>query len=445
MPQNTRSVVTNNIVFTTTYPGPARASASARRAHRARNIASDTIRIILKDIDEHDITSTGFKLFRFCFLFLLRYDFMKFRTHAMVLAGLVVCFITVSGLLTGCGDASRVSDGDRSEISILNVSYDPTRELYREFNSIFTDHWRQKTGQNVTIRQSHGGSGSQSRAVIGGLDADVVSLALAFDVDAIVEHAGLIDANWQARFPNNSVPYTSTLAFLVRKGNPKNIQNWDDLARDDVEVITPNPKTSGVARWNYLAMWGYVLRRELGEDFVSILNDPEHADRVAAAQETAQKFVATVYKRVPVLDPAARAATNTFIQRRIGDVLINWENEILLGAAELDKAGLEIVIPPVSMLAEPVVSIVDRNVDRKGTRDVAEAYLNFLYSERGQIIVAKNYYRPAVSESARETYRDRFPQIEMFTIDQVFGGWQAAAAEHFADGGTFDRIYQPTR
>ncbi len=321
---------------------------------------------------------------------------MKMKVYAVLFSCLLISIISLSGLLTGCGDSSRVSDGDRSSISILNVSYDPTRELYRDFNSAFADYWYQNTGQNVTIRQSHGGSGSQSRAVIGGLDADVVSLALAFDVDAIVEHAGLIDTNWQERFPNNSAPYVSTLAFLVRKGNPENITNWEDLVRDDVEVITPNPKTSGVARWNYLAMWGYVLRRELGEDFVSILNDPEHADRVAVAQETAQEFVATVYRRVPVLDPAARAATNTFVQRRIGDVLINWENEILLGAAELDKAGLEIVIPPVSMLAEPVVSIVDKNVDRKGTRAVAEAYLNFLYTEQGQTFVAKHFYRPAI-------------------------------------------------
>lgn len=334
-------------------------------------------------------------------------------------------------------------DAATAALSMLNVSYDPTRELYKEFNEAFAAHWKEQTGQTVTIQQSHGGSGSQSRAVIGGLDADVVSLALAYDVDAIVEHAGLIPADWQSRLPNNSAPYVSTLAFLVRKGNPKNIHDWSDLARDDVEVITPNPKTSGVARWNYLAMWGYMLRKELGPDFATVLHDPARADAVAAAQEKAREFVAGIFGHVPVLDQGARGATNTFIQRQIGDVLINWENEILLGGRELDEAGLEIVIPPVSMLAEPVVCLVDKNADRKGTRQVAEAYLNFLYSETGQDIVGKHYYRPAVSQVAREKYQAQFPAVELFNITDVFGGWKTAHAIHFADGGTFDRIYQP--
>ena len=348
----------------------------------------------------------------------------------------------------GCGNDSagdKSSGMTRPSLELLNVSYDPTRELYKNFNKEFVEHWHRQTGELLSIRQSHGGSGSQSRAVIGGLQADVVTLALAYDVDAIVEHSGLIDGDWQGRLPNRSVPYASTLAFLVRKGNPKNIHNWSDLVRDDVQVITPNPKTSGVARWNYLAMWGYSLRQELGSDFVERLRDPAQADAVAAAQQKAQEFVASIFARVPVLDQGARGATNTFIQRRMGDVLINWENEILLGAHELDAAGLEIVMPPVSMLAEPVVAVVDTNVDRRGTREIAEAYLEFLYTEIGQDIAGRHYYRPMISETAQELYRDRFPQIELFTIDDVFGGWKTASAEHFVDGGTFDRIYSPSR
>jgi sulfate transport system substrate-binding protein len=345
-----------------------------------------------------------------------------------------------------CGErpAERMTGkAGAAPVTILNVSYDPTRELYREFNSAFAAHWKERTGQAVTIEQSHGGSGSQSRAVINGLEADVVTLALAYDVDAIAEHGKLLPADWQGRLPHNNAPYTSTLAFLVRKGNPKNIRDWDDLARPGVQVITPNPKTSGVARWNYLAMWGFALERELGDDFALALKDPGRAEAVAAAQEQAREFVAAIYANVPVLDSGARAATNTFIQRRIGDVLINWENEILLGARDLDAAGLELAVPPLSILAEPVVSIVDGNVDRKGTREVAQAYLEFLYSEIGQDIAAKNYYRPTASAAAREKYQDRFPAIRLFGIDEVFGGWGPASLSHFADGGSFDRIYQP--
>ncbi len=343
----------------------------------------------------------------------------------------------------GTGPGTETNKGGPPPVTILNVSYDPTRELYREFNSAFAAHWKEKTGQAVTVEQSHGGSGSQSRAVIGGLEADVVTLALAYDVGAIVSHSGLLPADWQKRLPRNSAPYTSTLAFLVRKGNPKGIRDWDDLARPGVQVITPNPKTSGVARWNYLAMWGFALRRELGEDFIAALKDPTRAEAAAAAQEKAREFAAAVYRNVPVLDSGARGATNTFVQRRIGDVLINWENEILLGSKELDVSGLEMVVPPASILAEPVVAVVDKNVERKGTREVATAYLEYLYSEQGQDIAARNYYRPAVSKTAREKYKDRFPSISMFTIDEVFGGWGPAHETHFADGGTFDRIYQP--
>lgn len=348
----------------------------------------------------------------------------------VLLAGLII--------LGGCGGRS-----DEADHTLLNVSYDPTRELYREFNQAFAAHWLEETGERVRIQQSHGGSGSQSRAVIDGLEADVVTLALAFDVDAIAEHAGLLPVDWQGRLPNNSAPYASTLAFLVRKGNPKNIRDWDDLIRPDVEVITPNPKTSGVARWNYLAMWGSSLRRDLGENFAEVVLDPTHAEQVAAAQARAREFVEQVFRNVPVLDRGARGSTNTFIQRRLGDVLINWENEILLGGRELDHEGLEIVVPPVSMLAEPVVALVDRNVDRRGTRQAAQAYLEFLYSEAGQDIVGRHYYRPTASKAAQEKYRDQFPPVELFTIDQVFGGWRAAHAAHFADGGSFDLMYRP--
>lgn len=348
---------------------------------------------------------------------------------------LMIAAITIGLLLPGQAFAQSQT--------ILNVSYDPTREMYREFNEAFAKYWREKTGGRINIQQSHGGSGSQARAVIDGLQADVVTLALAFDIDAISEHAGLLPKDWQGTLPHNNAPYTSTLAFLVRKGNPKNIQDWSDLARSDVQVITPNPKTSGVARWNYLAMWGYALRRELGEDFISILQDPDASDRVAEAQRKAQEFVGAIYRNVPVLDRAARGATNTFIQRRIGDVLINWENEILLGANELDEAGLEIVVPPVSILAEPVVAVVDRTVDRRGTREVATAYLEYLYSPVGQDIVGKNYYRPVLPEAVAK-YRHQFPEIQMFTINDVFGGWTEANRVHFADGGKFDQIYAPS-
>ncbi len=328
-------------------------------------------------------------------------------------------------------------------VEILNVSYDPTRELYREVNQAFTQHWQEKTGQRVTVRQSHGGSGSQARAGIDGLEADVVTLALAADIDAIAEHAGLLPEHWQERLPNNSAPYTSTLALLVRKGNPKNITSWEDLIRSDVQVITPNPKTSGVARWNYLAVWGYVLRRELGENYVHILANPaEFADEIAAAQNAAREFVTKVYRNVPVLDRAARGATNTFVQRRIGDVLINWENEILLSQNELDAAGVEVVIPEISILAETVVALVDRNADRKRTREVAQAYLEFLYSDIGQDLAGRYYYRPSNPEFLAK-YLHQFPEIELFTIGDVFGGWGEANRVHFNDGGEFDRIYQP--
>ena len=348
---------------------------------------------------------------------------------AALLAPLVIC---------GCVGAGDAAAGD--DVRILNVSYDPTRELYAELNAAFARHWLEQTGGTVVIDQSHGGSGSQARGVIDGLPADVVSLALAGDVESIAG-AGLIRPDWQGRLPHNSAPFASTLAFLVRAGNPKNIRGWEDLARPGVQVVTPNPKTSGVARWNYLALWGFALKRELGPDFVAILEDPARAAEVGAAQQAAKEFVAAVFSNVPVLDAGARAAMNTFLRNGIGDVLINWENEILLGGRELAGANVETVVPPVSILAEPVVAVVDAVVDRRKTRRVAEAYLEYLYSEAGQDIAGKHYYRPLASERARAKYAAQFPELTLFTIEEVFGGWSLANAAHFADGASFDQIY----
>ncbi len=306
-------------------------------------------------------------------------------------------------------------------VVILNVSYDPTRELYQEFNAAFARHWLAKTGQKATIKQSHGGSSKQARAVIDGLEADVVTLALAYDIDAISEKTSLLPGNWQTRFPHNSAPYTSTIAFLVRKGNPKNITDWSDLVKPGVSVITPNPKTSGVARWNYLAAWGYALKQSGGDD------------------AKAKEFITQLSKNVPVLDSGARGATTTFVERGIGDVLINWENEILLGGEDLGKDRFDIVVPPISILAEPTVSLVDQVVDKRGTRTVAQAYLEYLYSEEGQEIAARHYYRPRLSSVA--TRHTKFPKLELFTLQEFFGDWQKANKIHFADGGTFDQVY----
>jgi len=308
-------------------------------------------------------------------------------------------------------------------VTLLNVSYDPTRELYQDVNTAFAAFWKGKTGQEVTVQQSHGGSGKQARAVIDGLQADVVTLGLAYDVDAI-EDRGLIAQGWASRLPGNSTPYTSTIVLLVRKGNPKQIKQWDDLARPGVSVITPNPKTSGGARWNYLAAWGYALKRWNGDE------------------AKAREFVSRVYHNVPVLDSGARGSTTTFVERGIGDVLIAWENEAILAAKELGKDKFEIVYPSVSILAEPPVAVVDKVVDKRGTRAVAQAYLEFLYSEQGQDIAGKNFYRPR-SPAAAAKYAAQFPRINFFTIDELFGGWRKAQATHFADGGVFDQLYQP--
>lgn len=325
--------------------------------------------------------------------------------------------------------------------SILNVSYDPTRELYKEFNEHFRKHWQETTGERISIRMSHGGAGKQARSVIDGLEADVVTLALAFDIDAIAEKAGLLPGDWQSRLPNGSAPYTSTIVFLVRKGNPKGIRDWDDLLKPGVEIITPNPKTSGGARWNYLAAWGYVLQRELGD--LSRLDDPRFVTEVAAAQRKAQEFVTALYRNVPVMDTGARGSTTTFVQRGIGDVFISWENEAFLAIHELGPDRFEIIVPSVSILAQPPVTVVDKVVDRRGTRALAEAYLEYLYSPTGQRLAAKHFYRPFQPEHADPADLERFTKATLFTVDQVFGGWQRAQAEHFNDGGLFDQIYKP--
>jgi sulfate/thiosulfate transport system substrate-binding protein len=305
--------------------------------------------------------------------------------------------------------------------TILNVSYDPTRELYQEFNGAFAKYWEQKAKERITIKQSHGGSGKQARSVIDGLEADVVTLALANDINAISEKGKLLPTDWQTRLPQNSTPYTSTIIFLVRKGNPKGIKDWNDLARPGVAVITPNPKTSGGAQWNYLAAWEFG-KRYFGE-------------------AKAKEFVADIYKNVPVLDSGARASTTTFVERGVGDVFISWENEAFLAIKELGAGKFEIVVPSLSILAEPSVAVVDKVVDKKGTREVAEAYLQYLYSDEGQEIAAKNFYRPTNAKVAAK-YANKFPSIKLFKIDEAFGGWKNAYKVHFADGGTFDQIYQ---
>ncbi|WP_304009060.1 sulfate ABC transporter substrate-binding protein [Methyloversatilis discipulorum] len=314
-----------------------------------------------------------------------------------------------------------VANSFAADITLLNVSYDPTRELYQDFNSAFAKHWKAKTGDNVTIKQSHGGSGKQARSVIDGLEADVVTLALAYDVDALHQNGKLIPADWQKRLQHNASPYTSTIVFLVRKGNPKGLKDWNDLVKPGVEVITPNPKTSGGARWNYLAAWAYALKQPGGSD------------------ATAKDFVRKLFANVKVLDSGARGSTTTFVERGIGDVLIAWENEAYLAVKELGPDKFEIVTPSLSILAEPPVSVVDKVVDKRGTRAVATAYLEYLYSPEGQEIAAKNYYRP-IDPKVAAKYAKTFAPVKLFTIDDEFGGWTRAQKTHFADGGVFDQI-----
>lgn len=325
--------------------------------------------------------------------------------------------------MLGC---SLVAAAQAKEIKLLNVSYDPTRELYQEFNAAFAKHWKAKTGDNVSIQQSHGGSSKQARSVIDGLEADVVTLALAYDVDAIAEKARLLPADWQKRLPNNSSPYTSTIVFLVRKGNPKGIKDWDDLVKPGVSIVPANPKTSGAARWTYLAAWGYALRKNGGDE------------------AKARDFVARFYRNAPILDSGARGATTTFVQRGIGDVLVGWENEALLSLKELGRGEFEIVAPSLSILAEPPVTVVDKVAGKHGTRAVAQAYLEYLYTPEGQEIAAKHFYRPRL-ESVMQDYAGQFPKVNLFTIDEVFGGWPKAQKAHFSEGGVFDQIQQANR
>src|SRR4051794_687740 len=339
--------------------------------------------------------------------------------------------LTILLVAAGCSNQSATTEKETSgtkekekkAVELLNVSYDPTREFYEEFNKSFAAYWEKEKGQKVTINQSHGGSGKQSRSVIDGLEADIVTLALAYDIDAIAE-AGKLSENWQSELENNSSPYTSTIVFLVRKGNPKGIKDWDDLVKEGVSVITPNPKTSGGARWNYLAAWGYALQQNNNDE------------------DKAKEFVTKLFKNVPVLDSGARGSTTTFVERGIGDVLIAWENEAYLALNELGKDEFEIVNPSVSILAEPPVTVVDETAKKHGTEEVAKAYLEYLYTDKGQEIAAKNYYRPRSEEIAKK-YEDQFPKINLFTIDEVFDGWKNAQKTHIDDGGVFDEIYKP--
>ena len=332
----------------------------------------------------------------------------------------LLIFVTAIALGLGIGRSVMAAE---NKVTLLNVSYDPTRELYQDFNKSFADYWFVKTGQVLTVNQSHGGSGKQARAVIDGLDADVVTLALAYDIDVIAERSGLLPKDWQDRLPHHSAPYTSTVVFLVRKGNPKNIKDWDDLIKPGVSVITPNPKTSGGARWNYLAAWGYALKQW-------------HHD-----ESKALDFVKALFKNVPVLDSGARGATTTFVERKIGDVLLAWENEAYLVVNLLGQGEYEIVTPSVSILAEPSVALIDQNVDRHHTRAVAQAYLEYLYSPQGQEIAARNYYRPRL-QTVLDKHAAQFKKVEFITVDEAFGGWQKAQKIHFADKGTFDQIYE---
>lgn len=342
----------------------------------------------------------------------------------LMLAALPVCAKEMAEIRADLA-AKSGTDNNKSSIAILNVSYDPTREFYSEYNALFKKYWKEKTGQDIRINQSHGGSGKQARAVIDGLKADVVTLALAYDIDEIVARTnGSVSQDWQKEFPHDSAPYTSTIVFLVRKGNPKNIKDWHDLIREDVKVVTPNPKTSGGARWNYLAAWGYAEKKFGGDE------------------EKVKEFMARLFRNVPVLDSGARAATTTFVQRNMGDVLLTWENEAFLAIQQLGASKFEVVIPSISILAQPPVAVVKANALRKSTLDAATYYIAYLYSKEAQALAARHYFRPVDNEILAEN-RKQFPPIDMMTIEKNFGGWQSAQEKHFKDGGTFDQIYRP--
>jgi sulfate/thiosulfate-binding protein len=358
-----------------------------------------------------------------------------------------LCLAFLSTAILGCDSFSSSVSVDKDgvkTVTLLNVSYDPTREFYADFNESFQDYYTEATkvaGKptvNVHVEQSHGGSGKQARAVIDGLEADVVTLALANDIQAIADKSKLLPQNWQAQLPNNSAPYTSTIVFLVRKGNPKQIRDWNDLIKDDVAIITPDPKTSGGARWNYLAAWGYALKQELGD--LAKVKDPAQAEAVKAANTEAREFVSNIFKRVKVRDSGARGSTNTFVRNKIGDVLLSWENEAFLAKAAPGGEEIEIVVPSISILAEPPVALVEKNAEKKGTTEVAKAYLQHLYSPQGQQLAAKHFFRPSVKETLSPEQQSKFTQLALFTIDDVFGGWTKAQAEHFDDNGIFDQI-----
>ena len=354
---------------------------------------------------------------------------------------LLFASLALLSLSPASASATPVPAGEK--LTLLNVSYDPTREFYTAYNQAFAAHWKKLTGQELEIQQSHGGSSKQARSVIDGLEADVVTLALAYDIDAIAEKAKLLAPDWQSRLAHQSSPYTSTIVFLVRKGNPKGLHDWGDLVKQGVEVITPNPKTSGGARWNYLAAWGFALKRELGD--LARVRDPKSAEALAKAEGKAREFLGELYKHVPVLDSGARGSTTTFAQRGLGDVLLAWENEAFLAQKEFASDGFEIVVPSLSILAEPPVAVVDKVAEKHGTTKVAQAYLEHLYSPEGQQLAARNFFRPTNPEGVAAEDLKRFPKLELFTIDAVFGGWKSAQKKHFEDGGVFDSIYQPSR
>jgi sulfate/thiosulfate transport system substrate-binding protein len=363
------------------------------------------------------------------------------RFHAFFVPLIVLSILGCSNSNSPNAGTSGANGG--KTIKLLNVSYDPTREFYAEFNESFAKHWKEKTGDNVEIDQSHDGSGKQARAVIEGLKADVVSLGLAGDIESIVKQTDLIESDWQSKFPNNSSPYTSTIVFLVRKGNPKGIKDWGDLVRDGVEVITPNPKTGGGARWNYLAAWGFALHRELGD--LAVLKDPNKKTEVDAAVEKAKKFVGDLYRHVPRLDKSARDATNTFLQQAMGDVLLAWENEAFLAFKEFGNNEVEMVFPPLSILAEPPVAVVTKVAAANGTTEVANAYLSYLYTPEGQKLAAKHYYRPRSSDQLTAEQKVVFEKVKLFQLTDLVSGWDEAREVHFKDRtGVFDQIYQPS-